>query len=73
MLTTIRGYYDKGRIILREKAPVENKAEVIVTFLSEEITNTKQSALLRVPGALKGKVSIPDNFNDPIADLKDYM
>jgi hypothetical protein len=72
MLTAVRGYYEKGRIFLEEKAPVENKVDVIVTFLSENSTDKKQPTH-RQPGVLKGKVNIPDNFNDPIADLKDYM
>jgi hypothetical protein len=65
MLTAVRGYYEKGRIFLEERAPVENKADVIVTFLSENTNDKKQSAY-RQPGALKGKVNIPDNFNDPM-------
>jgi len=26
----------------------------------------------RIPGGLKGKVSLPDDFNEPLDDLKDY-
>ncbi|MCX2429333.1 MULTISPECIES: DUF2281 domain-containing protein [unclassified Pedobacter] len=69
MLATIKGYYEKGKIILEETAPVQSKTDVIVTFLTDE----KPQLLKRVPGALKGKISIPDNFNDPLEDLKEYM
>lgn len=69
MLSTIKGYYDHGQIILNEEAPVKTKTEVMITFLTPENGNSNK----RIPGALKGKVSIPDNFNDPIEDLKDYM
>lgn len=71
MLKTIRGYYEKGAIILTEAAPVTDKTEVIVTFLTEN--NLNNDVTTRKPGGLKGKVSIPDNFNEPIDDLKDYM
>ncbi|HZY36144.1 MAG TPA: DUF2281 domain-containing protein [Mucilaginibacter sp.] len=27
----------------------------------------------RIPGGLKGQVSLPDDFNAPLDDLKDYM
>lgn len=69
MLATVKGYYEKGKIILKEKPPVQTKTEVIVTFLTED----KPILTKRVPGALKGKISIPDNFNDPLDDLKEYM
>lgn len=32
MLATVKGYYEKGKITLKEKAPVQTKTEVIVTF-----------------------------------------
>jgi len=70
MLTAIKGYYEKGRIILNEEAPVQSKTDVIITFLTE---GDKKTSGKRVPGGLKGKVSIPDDFNEPLDDLKDYM
>ena len=71
MLNTIRGYYEQGHIIMQEKAPVTMKTEVIITFLTEDNSNNKGAT--RKPGALKGKVTLPDNFNDPLDDLKEYM
>ena len=69
MLVSIKGYYENGKVILREEAPVRDRTEVIVTFLDTPTNNFKQ----RVPGGLKGKVTIPDDFNEPLEDLKDYM
>jgi len=69
MLTTIKGYYDHGKIILEEEPPVSAKTEVIVTFLREE---TKPSGI-RFLGSLKGKISVPKDFDEPLDDLKDYM
>jgi hypothetical protein len=71
MLTTIKGYYENGAIVLTEAAPVTDKTEVIVTFLTENESGTATKH--RTPGGLKGKVSMPDDFNEPINDLKDYM
>lgn len=70
MLAAIKGYYEKGKIILTEEAPVKSKTEVIVTFLTEGGTSTGGK---RIPGGLKGKVSLPEDFNEPLNDLKDYM
>lgn len=36
MLTTIKGYYEHGKIVLKEEAPVKEKMDVIVTFLTEQ-------------------------------------
>jgi hypothetical protein len=70
MLTAIKGYYEKGKIVLKEDAPVQSKTDVIVTFL---IDDKIQLPGKWVPGGLKGKISIPDDFNEPLDDLKDYM
>jgi len=69
MLTAVKGYYEKGKIILQEEAPVKSKTDVIVTFLTEDNATTGK----RIPRGLKGKVSLPDDFNAPLDDLKDYM
>jgi hypothetical protein len=50
--------------------------KVLVTFLDEAETSSSKrqpGSLLRL-GALKGKdYNIPDDFNDPLDDLKEYM
>ncbi len=71
MLTTIEGYYEQGQIFLKEEAPVSEKTAVIITFLTENNRNVKQRK--RIPGGLKGKLAIPDNFNQSLDDLKEYM
>jgi len=70
MLATIKGYYEKGKIIMNEKPPVQKKTDVIITFLTKDNEKTEYK---RIPGGLKGKVSLPDDFNEPLDDLKDYM
>ena len=71
MITAIRGYYESGRVILKETPPVNKRTEVIVTFLTDEGNQTNEHK--RVPGALKGKVNIPDDFNEPLEDLNEYQ
>jgi|GEM_PF-1971034 len=77
MYTAIKGIYENGILRLLEPAPNIQKAEVVITFLKEEEATEKKN---RRPGGLlrlqknKGKhLDIPENFNDPIDDLKDYM
>lgn len=69
MLATVKGYYEKGKIILEEKAPVQSKTDVIVTFLTDE----KPRPSKRIPGAFQGKMTLPEDFNEPLDDLKEYM
>ena len=77
MYTAIKGIYENGVLTLLEPAPNNEKSEVLVTFMTVENPKTVKQ---RVPGGLKrlgelkGKIySIPDDFNDPLDDLKDYM
>jgi hypothetical protein len=71
MLTTIKGYYDHGQIVLEETPPVMTKTEVMVTFLTDEAT--VKNPQKRKLGGLEGKVNLPEDFNEPLDDLKDYM
>ncbi len=73
MFTTIKGYFEHGKIILTEDPPVKAKSEVMVTFLTgneKKATKGKRKIIL---GVLEGKIKTPDNFNDPLDELKDYM
>ncbi len=77
MLTTIRGRYQDGKIILLEEAPVTGSAEVLVTFTG--ISNSSGSpkpatSKQRSAGYAKGTFTyIAPDFNEPLDDLKDYM
>lgn len=71
MLTAIKGTYQNGQLILEEPAPTDKTVPVLVTFLEKEDqqSNTKPH---RIIGSLEGKISIPDDFNEPLDDLKEY-
>jgi hypothetical protein len=69
MLTEVKGYYQQGKVTLLEDAPVHSKSEVKVIFETEDAPAPKK----RIPGSLKGKIWISDDFNEPLDDLKDYM
>ncbi len=72
MLTAIKGTYQNGQVILDEPAPTNKTVPVLVTFLEKEDqpSNIKPQ---RIIGSLQGKISIPDDFNEPLDDLKEYM
>lgn len=70
MLATIKGTYENGKIVLDEVPPIKSKSKAVVTFLEETLPSSTQKRRL---GSLKGKIGIPDNFNEPLDDLKDYM
>ena len=71
MLTAIEGTYENGQITLDELPPVEKKTKVVVTFLGEEETRDVPLKK-RQAGSLKGKIHVPDDFNEPLDDLKEY-
>jgi hypothetical protein len=67
MFTAIKGYYEKGRIILTEPPPVTDKTNVIITFLSED-SKTLGSGK-RTLGILKGQINVSDDFDEPLDDF----
>jgi len=46
------------------------KQKLLLRFL---IWKQEGGKKMRNPGGLKGMVTIPDDFNDPLDDLKEYM
>lgn len=62
MLTTIKGIYENGKIILTEDPPVKTKADVIVTFLAGEASESNTGT--RKLGGLEGKIKTPDDFDE---------
>ena len=73
MLTAIKGVYDNGTVILSEDPPLKTKADVIVTFLTDNKEQTGNNGQKIILGLLEGKIDTPDDFNEPLDDLKDYM
>ena len=69
MLTTIKGYYEQGKIILAEQAPTKDRTEVMVTFLTDSSQEDRNG--IRKLGLLKGKISVPDDFNDQLEDFNE--
>lgn len=71
MLTSIKGYYEKGKVVLSEQPPVLDKTEVIITFLTEKHLSTVEPK--RVLGTLANRIKTPDDFNEPLNAMKEYI
>ncbi|TAE22694.1 MAG: DUF2281 domain-containing protein [Cytophagales bacterium] len=71
MLTTIEATYENGQIVWDEQPPVQDKTKILVTFMTIDKPSVSTNVVRF--GSLKGKISIPDDFNEPLDDLKDYM
>ncbi|MGK6353443.1 DUF2281 domain-containing protein [Parapedobacter sp. DT-150] len=73
MYTAIKGVYENGKITFTEEPPVKSKAEVVITFLTgQDSAEKSQQRKLKI-GLLEGKIKLPDDFNEPLDDLEDYM
>lgn len=68
MAIAFQGTYQNGRIKLNNKPAFKTKQNVTILFEFDTEPATK-----RVFGSLKGKISVPDNFDEPLEDLKEYM
>ena len=68
MTVAIQGIFQNGQVILNYQPKFKTKKKVTVLFESDSEINKK-----RIFGTLKGKITVPDNFNDPLDDLKEYM
>jgi hypothetical protein len=69
MLATVEGIYENGCIVFVETPPLKTKSRVIITFLEDIEIKPKK----RIFGTLKGTITVPDDFNEPLDDFKEYM
>ncbi|SFC07274.1 hypothetical protein [Spirosoma endophyticum] len=74
MYTAVNGIYEDGNLILTENPPITGKSKVVVLFLGEQDETPRLEPSKGVKlGSLAGQYTIPDNFNDPLDDLREYM
>jgi len=70
--TMISGFYENGQIILDELPKTNKKVQVFVSFV-EPLEIEGKTKGKRQFGTMKGSFIIPDDFNEPLDDLKEYM
>lgn len=68
----VKGIYKKGQIFFTEKPNIEEETEVLITFLGEKALS-KPKLKKRIIGIWEGEFSVPEDFNEPLDDLQDYM
>jgi hypothetical protein len=78
MYTAVRGIYEKGKLTFTERPPEVEKSEVVVLFMKPDVSGNHQKVDDGKKGVNLGSLadkgySIPENFNDPLSDLEDYM
>ncbi len=57
--------------MLKEQPPVNKKTAVIVTFIKEQKTIRKKGSV--IIGGFEGLINVPEYFDEPLEDLKEYM
>ena len=80
----IKAVYDGTNIMPLEPIPVKEKYNVVITFTEptknnastpsfEDKTTHENNNRRTAFGYLKGKIDVPDDFNEPLDDFKEYM
>ncbi|SOD81330.1 hypothetical protein [Spirosoma fluviale] len=74
MYTAINGIYENGQFTLTETPPAVKKSKVVILFLEEQgiDQSIKKRSGVKL-GSLEGKYQIPEDFNEPLDDLTEYM
>jgi hypothetical protein len=75
MYAAIKAIYENGQVIFQETPPTNEKTNVIVMFIKEEFAEAIEYPHKGIKiGSLVGKgYGIPDDFNEPLDDLNEYM
>ncbi|MGV3604500.1 MAG: hypothetical protein ACO1N1_24975 [Dyadobacter fermentans] len=75
MYTAVKGTYENGVLTLEEIPPTAEKTEVVVLFMNEEgpRASGKEAKGVRIGSLAHQGYKLPDDFNAPLDDLKDYI
>ncbi|MCF2446173.1 hypothetical protein L0657_19605 [Dyadobacter sp. CY345] len=77
MYTSISGIYENGILTLAETPPTKKKSKVVVLFLEEldQPANLRREpgGLLRLKNPQQKEMALPENFNDSLDELSEYM
>jgi hypothetical protein len=76
MYTAIKGTLINGQVIFEEPPPITQNMSVVVILMEEKPkpAPARQPGSLLKLGASQGKTyKLPDDFNDPLEDLQEYM
>ena len=81
-MQAIKAIFDGVNFVPKQPIPVKEKYEVVITFI-EPIDNVTDYNLryLRKPdttktpvlGRLNGLIEIPEDFDEPLEEMKEYM
>lgn len=71
MSVTINGVFENGKVILGELPPTNEKVPVKIIFPGTKNISLKKNEIKF--GSLKGKVSVPADFDAELDDLNEYM
>jgi len=67
-------YYDDGLFVPYETVTIPNGCQVVVTVLDFPSAIIKEADPSKsAVGLWEGEATIPDDFNEPLEDLKEYM
>jgi hypothetical protein len=77
----VRAIYDGVNFTPQQPISVCGQHEVIITFVKPLDPSEKAPQFLREPnpnketvlGLWEGEIKIPEDFNEPLDDLKEYM
>ena len=75
-MQTIKAIYDGVNFKPMQPIPVKGNYEVFITFIEpiiEKSALSEKKNRRAAFGYLKGKIHVPDDFNEPLEDFKEYM
>jgi hypothetical protein len=75
MYPPIKAIYENGNVILQETPPTLQKTNVIIMFINDDIAKTspppKQG--VKMGSLARQGYQIPNDFNQPLSNLSEYM
>ncbi len=74
MYFAIKAIYENGQVILQEPAPTVERTQVVVMFINDAVVKASSLAKgVKIGSLVEKGYKISDDFNQPLADLSEYM
>jgi len=70
---TIKAIYNGTTFKPLQPIPIKDNCEVLIIFPEPDKKEQRKKPLSESRGIFKGKIRMPDDFNGPLEELKEYM
>ena len=73
MVQTLQGHFQEGRFVSSQNVAIPEYVEVVIVVTGNPMPVIQPPVKSSLLGCWEGLVEIPDDFDEPLEEMKEYM